>query len=187
MPTTVSKASAQLHAEVDLVVLPGVGHEGIAIRGVLEELGARVNLLPVGSPADLLAVLDRGTSAPSYMITCAHGLEAGLALGDYEHSIDSSLLNHDGVLPASEIGQRANLPGSVVLNTACFGSQPATANAFLAAGAASYVGSPDGVAAVVFITLFFYEVLKRGADPATACERVASYDSNLERWKLFTP
>lgn len=139
------------------------GGEAAQLRSFLESLQCVVRLHWIGTPGDFLKAVRRGDDAPPYLIIEGHGDEGGLLLGEYDSSIDASMLV-DGVMPPSVIRERADLPGSVVINLACFGGSRPMAEAFLAGGAGAYIGcrdQPDSAAAFLFAVNLMYNVIAR--------------------------
>ena len=166
---------------VGVVALPGDGHEAVAVRSLLEQLGAITHLSLIGAPHDFVQVIGQGTHAPPYLVICAHGDESGFVFGEYDEHVDVSILDGD-VFSTRELAKHVDLPETVVVNTACFGERDEMADAFLAGGARAYVGTTDGEAATVFLTLFFYECLVRGTDAAAAHRKAISYGDTLRSW-----
>ena len=77
-----------------------------------------------------------------YVILCGHGNEDGFILGEYGPQIDSSMLVK-GSMPDHVFGPRVNLPGKVVVSTACCTGGNVFKEVFKRGGAAAYIG-PDG-------------------------------------------
>ncbi|MBN8952508.1 MULTISPECIES: hypothetical protein [unclassified Rhizobium] len=145
------------------IVALGDSGEALLLRAILESLGAVVTLHLPATPSDFLKCVDQGTSAPRYMILSGHGEEGGLVFGEFDEGIDTSMLVA-GCLPAEQLDRKINLPGCVVLSTACLSGTEAFASAFLAGGVSAYIASidyPDGAAIPLFVHGFFYHLFQQ--------------------------
>jgi hypothetical protein len=141
---------------VSLVHVSGGGME--LTRAALEALGCVVLAHRVGTPSDFLRVLGQGDQTPRYMVILGHGDENGLAFGEYgPKEIDVSILR-DGSLPPEAMGAHVDLPGCTVISYSCGGGTDAMARAFLAGGAAAYIGCRTEVQTVA-LTLFLFHFL----------------------------
>lgn len=118
------------------VVDIGDAGEALLIRAILENLGAVVTLHLPGTPGDFLLTLADSTS-PEHIIICGHGRETGFHFGDYGEDIDVSMLRA-GQLPPEAIARHIDLPGRIVISTACKTGAPGMAAAFLGGGLTAY-------------------------------------------------
>jgi hypothetical protein len=167
------------------VVAIGDSGEALLVRSVLESLGAAVTLHLIGAPEDFLRVLAQGESAPRYLVICGHGDEKGFVFGEYADGIDISALSN-GSMPPAAIAGRADLPGKIVVSTACYTGTKAFADAFRAGGAAVYVapdGDPHGADAPLFVHLLFHRILRKGVSPEEAFREVLQLD---DEFRIFT-
>ena len=171
---------------VAVVAIDGSG-EALLVRSILESLHAVVILHLMGTPEDFLRVLGQGESAPRYMIICGHGDEAGLVFGEYGENIDVSALQL-GLMAPSAIAERVNLPGRIVVSTACQSGAKAFGEAFLRGGVAAYIapdGAPHAYDAPLFIHLLFHHLLQRRSSLASALRQAKDYDSELQMFTCF--
>lgn len=146
---------------VSIVHISGSGKE--FVRCTLEALNCTVLTHTVGTPSDFLKVIAQGENAPRYMIILGHGTKDGLHFGDYEPSIDTSMLHHAS-MPPEAIRQHVNLPGCTVFSYSCYGGDRAMAEAFLAGGIAGYLGcrtAPDTTAMTLFLFHFLFGVIDK--------------------------
>jgi len=160
------------------IVAIGDSGEALLLRAILESLGAAVLLHLPGTPADVLKCLDQGSIAPEYIILSGHGDETGFVLGEFVEDIDTSALVK-GSLPAANLTNRVNLPGKVVLSTACLTGNEAFAQAFLSGGVSAYIAPaeyPDGAAIPLFVHGFFYHLLQKQAPLEEAIMLASAFD-----------
>jgi hypothetical protein len=71
-------------------------------------------------------------------------------------------------MPPAAIARRINLPGRIVVSTACCTGSDAFGAAFLQGNVAAYIapnGYPDGADAALFVPLLLHRIL-RGVAPA---------------------
>jgi len=145
---------------VSIAVLPNGATEAYAIRAILEALGCSVQTHWIGTPGDFLKVLSQGPEAPRYLVIAGHGNEAGsFYVGEYGAFIDTSMVI-DQHLPPEAIAPAVDLPGCLVISTACSSGRPDMARAFFQNGMPNgYIAcriSQDGTSAVVFMINFFF-------------------------------
>lgn len=167
----------------------GATGEALLVRGLLESMNAVVMLHQPGTPGDFLLLLAEGDRAPKFIVICAHGDENGIILGSFASNIDSSVLV-DGILPPTALSGRVNLPGRVVLSTACGTGIDKFAAAFLEGGVSAYIAAseyPEATDVLLFVHHFFHEVLCRGLSPQSACARASSYDRTSEQFAFHAP
>ncbi|WP_184705039.1 hypothetical protein [Rhizobium lusitanum] len=160
------------------IVAIGDSGEALLLRAVLESLGAVVLLHLPGTPDDVLKCLDQGADAPEYIILSGHGDETGFVLGEFVEEIDTSALVK-GSLPPANLMSRINLPGKVVLSTACLTGNEAFAQAFLSGGVRAYIAPaeyPDGAAIPLFVHGFFYHLLQKQASLEEALNLASAFD-----------
>lgn len=137
------------------IVAVGETSEALLLRGILESLGAVVTLHQPATPEDFLLVLGQGAAAPRHIVISAHGDENGFVLGDFGPGIDTTSLVK-GSMSASAIAGCIDLPGKIVVSTACATGGPAFAKAFLDGGVATYIapnGYPEGCDTPLFAHL----------------------------------
>lgn len=171
------------------VVAVGEASEAYLVRSVLESLGATVLLHLIGTPEDFLRVVAQGESAPRYVVICGHGNEKGLVFGEYGEGIDVSALQ-DGCMPSVAIAERANLPGRILISTACGTGSTGFGEAFVKGGVAAYIapdGYPDGADAGLFVHLLFDQILRKGELPASALRQVQRYCPEFGHFTLSSP
>ena len=165
----------------------GDAHEAHCIRGLLENLGAAVSMHLLGTPSDLFVVLEQGESAPPFLIISGHGDENGFVFGEFGPEIDTSALV-SGSLPAAAINGHVNLPGKVIVSTACSTGTPEFAAAFTKGGARAYIApinDPDGPDALLFVHHFFHQCLARIAHVDSAFEHARNYDANSQMFRIY--
>lgn len=145
---------------VSIAVLPNGTTEAFALRSLLEDFGCSVQTHWTGTPGDFLKVLAQGDDAPRYLVIAGHGGEAGsFYVGEYADFIDTSMVK-DQHLPPEAIAPVVNLPGCLVISTACRSGGPEMARAFfrneaLGGYMACRIG-PNGTAMLVFMMNFFF-------------------------------
>ncbi len=169
------------------IVAIGDSGEALLLRAILESLGAAVLLHLPGTPVDVLKCLAQGSVAPEYVILSGHGDETGFVLGDFVEDIDTSALVK-GSLPATNLTNRVNLPGKVVLSTACLTGNEAFAQAFISGGVRAYIAPaeyPDGAAIPLFVHSFFYHILQKQASLEEALKLASTFDETELAIALF--
>lgn len=169
------------------VVAIGEASEAFLVRAILESLGAAVSLHLLGTPHDFLQVVRQGSAAPGYIVICGHGDERGLVFGEYGEDIDVSLLDR-GSLPPSAFAGLVDLPGKVVVSTACATGTKAFKEAFVQGGVSAYVAPsdyPEGADAGLFIHILFYQLLRKNVSVGAAVHKVQSYDPELTMFGMF--
>lgn len=145
---------------VNLAVLPNGDMEAFALRSLLEALGCAVLTHWIGTPDDFLKVLAQGAEAPRYLVIAGHGNETGsFYMGEYADIVDTSMVK-DQHLPPEAIAPIVNLPGCLIISTACSSGQREVARAFFQNEAlGGYIAcriSQNGTAMVVFLMNFFF-------------------------------
>ena len=170
---------------VSLVGLTGGG--GID-RTVLEKLGCLVLSHSPGTPLDFLRILGQGNTAPRYMIISGHADPAGLWFGKFGKSVDSRQheMLVDELLPPQAIRDHVNLPGCTILSGSCHGGTPELAKAYLAGGVAAYIGARKavGFSLHVFLTHFFFCVIRKGMTDRCAWEAAVRAVDDDDTWSL---
>ncbi len=164
----------------------GATGEAMLVRGLLETMNAVVILHQPGTPGDLLLLLGQGAAAPRFIVICAHGDENGIVLGSFAPHVDTTDLV-EGSLPPARLSGRINLPGAIVLSTACDTGADRFAAAFLQGGVSAYIapaGCPEGDDAALFVHHFFHEILCRGSSVEAAYERARAYDDASAQFML---
>ena len=172
---------------VSIVDVNGGGME--FARATLESLNCVVLVHSVGTPSDFLKVIAQGENAPRYMIIMAHGTEDGFDFGDYEPSIDVSMLRNEA-MPPEAIHQHVNLPGCTVFAYSCGAGSREMADAFLAGNVAAYIGcrtGPDVVAMNLFLFHFLHGVMAKKLSDRDAWHRaVAATDhEDINEFSFF--
>jgi len=160
---------------INIVALPDGDYEAHAIRAVLEAFGCVVTIHWIGTPMDFLKVLGQGETAPRYLLIAGHGdEEKGYYLGEYADFIDTSMLR-DQYMPAGVIAPVVDLPGCVVISSACTGGVEAMGHAFVKTGQIkAYLGCrvyPDGNNMLAFLVNFFYSILQKKLSDQDAWQR----------------
>jgi hypothetical protein len=164
----------------------GATGEALLLRALLESMSAVVTLHQPGTPNDFLLVVGQGGDAPAFLVICGHGDENGLVFGEYAPDVDVSCLVN-GSLPARALASRVDLPGRVVLSTACATGSQEFGRAFIEGGVRAYIAPssyPDGADAALFLHHFFHHVLCRGAAPEAAYLHARSYDRESAKFTL---
>jgi len=159
------------------------------IRTILEALDCVVHLHAIGTPSDFLKVIAQGDNAPRYMIVNGHGTEDGLFFGDYGVPVDTSMLRNES-MPPEAIRQHVNLPGCTVFSYSCYGGTKEMAEAFLAGGAAAYIGcrcGPNVTAMSLFLFHFLHGVTSKKLSDRDAWHRaVAATDhEDINEFSFF--
>jgi hypothetical protein len=165
----------------------GAPPEACAIRSLLEGLSAVVTMHLPGTPGDFLLALGQDPLAPKFVIICGHGDKNGIVFGEYGPGIDTSCLV-EGSLPARALAGKIELPGRVVLSTACETGVEDFGRAFLDGGVGAYIAplsSPDGADALLFVHHFFHNILRRGMASEAAWLRARSYDEESGTFMFY--
>jgi hypothetical protein len=180
---------------VDLLV-GDVGHEGIALRAALEQMGIRVNLFEVGQAKHVVNLLSGHECTASYVILDLHGNKGRFLLPELASQVEATQ-PFSGCLTPTDLATFVHLPGRVVLSLACSTGCEALAQAFLDHGCVAYIGpegGPFGYGSFCFAVLLFYELTHRPRwiegvlQPAplnAAVERVRAYDEQMAMFRLF--
>jgi hypothetical protein len=179
-------AGAGSWTSVDLVVVGNVGHEGVAIRAGLEEMGVRVNLFRVGQARHLVDVLSGREGTAPYAILDSHGDEGRFVLPQLDSAVAAGQ-PFDGYLGPAELGTFVRLPGRVVISLGCTTGAEPLARAFLNGGCDAYIGpdgAPYGYGSVFFPLFLFYE-LTNCRPLAEAVERVRAHDAEMALFRLY--
>jgi hypothetical protein len=121
------------------------------------------------------------------MVLCGHGDENGFHFGDYADGINVSELI-SGSMPARMIAERVDLPGKVVVSTACGTGAAGFGAAFMRGRVAAYIapdGHPDGADAALFVHLLFHQLLRKRATPTSAANYAKNCDPELGMFQIF--
>ena len=180
MPMIVDKKFYFPRTPIAVVALGDSG-EAHLTRDILESLHAVVTLHSPGTPKDFLTVLGQGATEPEYLIINGHGDDNGYVFGEYIPEIDTSMLI-DGSLPPRAISGRVNLPGKIVISTACDSGSDPMCDAFLSGGVAVYIapkGQPLGSDIPLFLHMLFHQVLKKEVNLETALDAARALDPEL--------
>lgn len=172
----------------DLLVIGHVGFQPHSFRAVLEEFGTRVNMLPVGRPTHIVAVLSgQDGGAPWLVISCHGAAQAGTVQLDVLDEAIAAGEPFNDVMTPDDVRQHANLPGRVVFSSGCETGHPALANAFLEAGVRAYIAperAPFGWSGTAFLTSLLYE-LRCGRALDETVERIRARDEEMGMYRLF--
>jgi hypothetical protein len=172
------------------VVAVGEASEALLVRSLLENLGATVALHQIGTPEDFLGVIGQGPAA-QYVVLCGHGDENGFVFGDYADGIGIDISGlRSGSMPAQVIAERVQLRGKVVVSTACETGRAGFGAAFMRGGVAAYIapdGAPHGADALLFVHLFFHQLLRKRATPTFATQYAKSCDPEPGMFQIFGP
>jgi hypothetical protein len=149
--------------------------EATAVRAVLEGLNYRTTSHWVGSRAEAIKLLTGEIPTDQVVIVSCHGDEHGILLPD-----------EDPITPG-DVRDHACLEGKTVVNLGCCTGSDDLSAAFRAAGTTSYVApvdSPDGAAALAFVSnLFFLHTY--GVPLDEAVRRAAGFHPECEQFRLF--
>lgn len=170
--------------EIDLIDVEG--EYARALRDGLEVFGVQVNYLRVGQPRHLVAALNGTRPIAPYVVLCCHGDEGRILMDDVAEDL-ARFQPFNGAVGPDRVREHFRLPGSVTLVTGCDTGEPALADAFLDAGAGTYIaprGAPFGYASV-FAPLFFFYELTELRTPTEAVERLRAHDDELAMWQLY--
>lgn len=169
------------------IIAVGDSGEALLLRAILESLGAAVTLHLPGTAEDFLKCLGQGEAAPEYIIISGHGDDRGFVIGSFSPEVDATVLV-DGSLPASSMRNRINLPGKVVLSTACQTGSNDFARIFLDGGVRAYIAPsnyPDGAAVPLFLHSLFYELLHRNRRLNEAMQQAENFNTSELSLLLF--
>jgi hypothetical protein len=181
---------------VDLLDMGNVGYEATTVRAVLETLGVKVNLFPVGQAKHVVNVLGGRESTAPYVILAAHGDEGRFVLPELDPAV-AATQPFDRYLTPADLASFVDLPGRTVISLGCSTGCEPLARAFLDHGCVAYVGptgAPYGYSGVVFTTLLFYELTHHARasggeiEPSPlreSVERVRAHDDEMALFRLF--
>jgi hypothetical protein len=154
-------------------------YDAFWVRSLLESMGATTHLYLPGTPGDFLQIIGMESDVPPYLLICGHGKDDGIIFGEYIAEMDTSMLKNES-LPPEQVAQHIRLPGCVVLGLFCGSGEPAMAQAFMRGGLKAYIGmvAPDAdfLTVPMFITQFFYHLLRHQSSEKEAWEKAAAYD-----------
>lgn len=162
------------------------GLEAHAFRAAAEYWGAFVTVTWVGNSRQVVDYLAGGPEHEAIFI-CGHGDERGLVLP----TLAADLPRHypyDEVIRPDDFTAFLRLNGNTVVNTSCLGGMPRLAEAFLASGAASYIGAtgnPDGSAALMYGLDFLYNHIQTSLRVEEAHQRASSYPDDRKQFTLY--
>lgn len=179
-------AGATSWTSADLLVVGAVGHQGLAIRAGLEEMGVQVNLFRVGQAQHLVDVLAGKAGTAPYLIVDSHGDKGRIVLPELAPEVAAGQPFDRYVGPA-ELTTFAHLPGRVVISLGCSTGAEPLARAFLNGGCDAYIGpdgAPYGYGSVFFLLFLFYE-LTNCRPLAEAVERVRAHDAEMALFRLY--
>ncbi|MFI6871685.1 hypothetical protein [Nocardia sp. NPDC050406] len=170
--------------EVDLLEIGD--SSALTLRTALEELGIRVNYLPIGQARHVTAALGGDRPIAPFVILSCHGDSGSIFLPELGGEI-AEVQPFVGTMGPDHVRNHLRLPGSVVISTGCDTGDPALAEAFLEVGASSYFAptdSPDGHAAFMAALILFYEMTE-GRELLDAVKRVQTYNDSFAMWTLW--
>lgn len=154
------------------IVAVGDALEANAVRATLEGLNYRTTTHWIGSRAELLKLLAGEIPTDDTVVLSCHGDEQGI------------LVPEEPPITAADLRTHARLDGKTIVNLGC--ETHAMAAAFHAAGASHYIAptdSPDGTAALAFVTnLFFLRTYDVPLDEAV--RRAAAFHPECEQFQL---
>ncbi|CCF16982.1 putative uncharacterized protein [Brevibacillus laterosporus GI-9] len=175
---------------VALVCGPDSDMDTQAIRATLEYFGARVFTYWIGRPNDFTAILSGEDLYPNtdMIILNFHGDEGKFImpeLGEDVYDADEV----PGNFGPEEISRFARLEGKIVVANGCSLGDPELAKAFLHCGCQTYIGPndyPDGNAALLFVSRFFYEIIqnKKSIQEAFQVSK-AMDDENMSMYQIY--
>jgi hypothetical protein len=169
--------------EVDLVEGQGMSPITHALRPALEVMRIGVQLWPVAN-VDNVERLLRGQDGHSpYLLLAVHADGAGL------HFLPGSVDRPEGTSYSVEVLRSVlRVTGRNVIALGCFAGSTAMTDAFLAAGATTYVaprGAPFAHAAFTFVTLLFFH-LTQCHSLEEAIENARAAHPEFEMWQMAT-
>jgi hypothetical protein len=91
-------------------------------------------------------------------------------------------------MPATVIATRVNLPGKIVVSTACRTGAKAFAEAFVKGKVAAYIapdGYPHGADAPLFVHQLFHQLLQRRVSLPSALYRSQTYDDAHRMFQIY--
>ncbi|MEO0470784.1 MAG: delta-aminolevulinic acid dehydratase [Bacteroidota bacterium] len=185
MSTTSSNGSLQ--KSIGILVGPDVGLEPHAIRNVVEGMGHRSVLFPIGRPNELLRLLqgeEKMLSSLDHLILSVHGKDGKivmpkLAASVYEKGEPRKNLGHE------DLRGNIKLSGQTVINLGCGLGHEKMAWVFQDGGAGAYLApksSIEGNAILMFITRFYYELAQSDCNVKKAHELARAVD--VETWRF---
>ena len=162
------------------------GQEAQALRASAEYWGASVTVTWVGNSRQVVDYLAGGPEHEVIFI-CGHGDERGLVLPTLAADLRSRY-PYDEVIRPDDFTTFLRLTGNTVINTSCLGGMPRLADAFLASGAAYYIGAtgePDGSAALMYSLDFLYNYIQTSQRVEEAHRRASSYPDDRTQFTLY--
>jgi hypothetical protein len=171
---------------VDLVEVSST-LDALALRAALEWWGARVTLHLVGMAQDVVCILGGGEPLAEYIVLACHGDGRGLVLPELGLEIEQEQPYH-GAITAADFHGFLKLPDKVVLNNGCALGRPEIAEAFLRAGARSYIGAtdyPDGDSSLFYALHFFYDLIYNKMAIEEAHARASAHDKGTQMFRLY--
>jgi hypothetical protein len=161
--------------------------EALALRGVLEYWGVRVNIHFVATANQLIQVLDGSLSLAETIILMCHGVEAGLYLPELAPEF-AAQQRYQRAISAANFREFLRLPDKVVINTGCSLGTPDYAAAFLEGGCRVYIGAdgdPEGNAALFYALHLFYAHYCQGQPLTDAHAAASRHDPDTGMFKLY--
>lgn len=157
--------------------------EAAVLRAMLEGFGGiETEWLPIGRPSELGAILGGRETMARHLILSCHGDERGLLLPGLAEELAAEEPFAD-VLTSELASELISLPGRFVLSTGC--NTGALAPAFARSGARAFVapsGSPEGAEALVFATVFSYQLLVQRREALRALDLAKHAAGDAGAW-----
>lgn len=174
---------------ITLAAGPNSELESFALRAALENFGAKVDMHWIGRPNDLIHVLSgRNRREIDYLLLSFHGEEGALIMPELGEDVYEDEEPRGAAFGADEIKQYASLKGIHVISTGCTLGEKKLADAFLEAGALSYIAPDDyidGNAAFIFVLTLLYERLNNTKTVRAAFDRASSIDEETKLFQLY--
>lgn len=140
------------------------------IRLHLEHLGLDVALNRLGKPSDFFGGFQFFGHPADAAIIAAHGDDGGFIFPEMAEGVDDLVLPENRITPEL-VTNLLTAPPPLVISTACSTGTKAFADAFRAAGAATYIaptGDPEGRDVPLWMATFFHALTRNPADLSAA-------------------
>ncbi|WP_342490731.1 delta-aminolevulinic acid dehydratase [Bacillus sp. FSL R5-0422] len=163
--------------------------ESFALRAALENFGVKVDMRWIGRPNDLINVLSgKNRGEIDYILLSFHGEEGAFLMPELGEDVYEDGEPRSAAFGADDIRQYASLKGVHVISTGCTLGEKKLADAFLEAGAMSYVAPDDyidGNAAFIFVLTMLYERMNNTKTVRAAFDRASSIDEETRLFQLY--
>lgn len=161
--------------------------EALAIRAAVEWWGMVTRTYFIGKSEDLVELFNgKETRAPHLLLMC-HGTEKGIVLPELGTEIAKNQPYNYCLTPAN-LAEFLSLQGQTVISTGCKTGTKAFADAFLNAGAHSFIAPsdfPEGDASLFFLLNFYYFSFSKSLSVKEAHDRSRRADKNTGMFTLF--